>query len=185
MFVTICCDGRNSHTIAWLHVTAVGTWHVHVQVVTLYLLRAACMCAHMSYMIVCVSQYLPSVISYFPTALVLIIAHCFLMARTYIYLFRCMGMLIRVTARAILSIERGGQFCGPRCIMWCSSLCWSPALSLQSSWVLVYLAAWRDSWQLIVEVKTRLGQSTAGSCSTIVHDGIANCHFCLNAGLDW
>ena len=42
----------------------------------------------------------------------------------YIYLFRCMsrlGMLIRVTARAILSIERGGQFCGPRCITWCSS----------------------------------------------------------------
>ena len=27
-----------------------------------------------------------------------------------------LGMLIRVTARAVLSIERGGQFCGPRCI---------------------------------------------------------------------
>ena len=27
-----------------------------------------------------------------------------------------LGMLISVTARAVLSIERGGQFCGPRCI---------------------------------------------------------------------
>ena len=70
-----------------------------------------------------------------------------------------LGMLIRVSARAVL-IERGGQFCGPQCITWCSS---SPAPSLRSSWVLVYLAAWRDSWQLIGEVKTRLGQSTAGS----------------------
>ena len=33
-----------------------------------------------------------------------------------------LGMLIRVTARAVLSIEWGGQFCGPR-RMWCSSLC--------------------------------------------------------------
>ena len=87
-------------------------------------------------------------------------------------------MLIRVTARAVLSIERGGQFCGPRC-MWCSSLCWSPAPSFWSSWVLVYLAAWRDSWQLIGEEDK--ARAVYSWFSTIVHDGIANCRFCLNA----
>ena len=29
-----------------------------------------------------------------------------------------------------------------------------------------YLATWRDSWQLIGEVKTRLGQSTVGSVAS-------------------
>ena len=31
---------------------------------------------------------------------------------------------------------------------------------------IVYLATWRDSWQLIGEVKTRLGQSTVGSVAS-------------------
>ena len=46
---------------------------------------------------------------------------------------------------------------------------------------IVYLAAWRDSWQLIGEVKTRLGhaKSTVDSVASF-----ANCRFCLNAGLD-
>ena len=99
----------------------------------------------------------------------------------YVYLFRCMsrlGMLIRVTARAILSIERGDNFVDPGQCTWCS-----PAQSLRSSWVLVYLAAWRDSWQLIGEEDK--AKAVYSWFSTIVHDGIANCRFCLNAaGLD-
>ena len=84
----------------------------------------------------------------------------------YVYLFRCMsrlGMLIRVTARAVLSIEWGGQFCGPRCT-WCSSLCCrSQASSLRSS----SLSAAGCLERLVAtdsEVKTRLGhaQSTVG-----------------------
>ena len=51
--------------------------------------------------------------------------------------------------------------------------------------VLVYLAAWRDSWQLIGEVQTtRLGQSTAGSVPSFTMASRLAVSGCLNAGLD-
>ena len=70
-----------------------------------------------------------------------------------------LGMLIRVTARAVLSI---GQFCDPgvRGALITGAV---PPILVGP---IVYLATWRDSWQLIGEVKTRLGQSTVGSVAS-------------------
>ena len=68
-----------------------------------------------------------------------------------------LGMLIRVTARAVLSIERGGQFCGPWCITWCSSLADHRRRSSDPRrWVL-------DSWKLNGEVKTTVFHTKRGN----------------------
>ena len=84
----------------------------------------------------------------------------------------CLGMLIRVTARAVLSIEWGGQFCGPR-RTWSVLFVVLPITGTVPPILvgpIVYLAAWRDSWQMIGEVQTRLGhaQSTVGSVASFM-----------------
>ena len=70
-------------------------------------------------------------------------------------------MLIRVTARAVLSIEWGGQFCEPRrtCMVLFVVLPITGAVPPFLVGPIIYPAAWpwRDSWQLIGEVKTMLG----------------------------
>ena len=79
----------------------------------------------------------------------------------YVYLFRCMsrlGMLIRVTARAVLSIVNGeANFVDPAESQWCQALVAVNAGGFPAIFKLCgshsYLAARRDSWQLIDKLR--------------------------------